>query len=47
MRNLSGSLGHGEFYIVILYVPERTYKFLISKEDNESIDKGNGYARGW
>ena len=28
MRNLSGSLGHGEFYIVIIYVPERTYIFL-------------------
>ena len=28
MRNLPGSLGHGEFYIVILSVPERTYIFL-------------------
>ena len=28
MRNLSGSLGHGEFYIVITCVPERTYIFL-------------------
>ena len=28
MRNLSGSLGHGEFIIVIQYVPERTYIFL-------------------
>ena len=27
MRNLPGSLGHGEFYIVITYVPERTYIF--------------------
>ena len=28
MRNLPGSLGHGEFYIVIIYVPERSYIFL-------------------
>ena len=28
MRNLPGSVGHGEFYIVIIYVPERTYIFL-------------------
>ena len=31
MRNLSGSLGHGEFYIVITCVPERTYIFLSLK----------------
>ena len=31
MRNLPGSLGHGEFYIVIIYVPERTYIFLSLK----------------
>lgn len=29
MRNLPGSLGRGEFYIVTLCVPERTYIFLI------------------
>jgi len=28
MRNLPGSLGHGEFYIVITHVPERTHIFL-------------------
>ena len=32
MRNLPGSLGHGEFYIVIIYVPERTYIFLSLKK---------------
>ena len=32
MRNLPGSLGHGEFYIVTLCVPERTYIFLILKD---------------
>ena len=31
MRNLPGSLGHGEFIIVMLYVPERTYIFLNPK----------------
>ena len=31
MRNLPGSLGHGEFYIVIIYVPERTYILLSLK----------------
>lgn len=31
MRNLPGSLGHGEFIIVIQYVPERTYIFLSLK----------------
>ena len=30
-RNLLGSLGHGEFYAVIIYVPERTYIFLSLK----------------
>ena len=45
MRNLPGSLGHGEFHIVILYVPERTYIFLSSREGSEPIDKGNEYTR--
>lgn len=45
MRNPSGSLGHGEFHIVILYVPERTYIFLSSRMEGEPIDNGNEYTR--
>ena len=37
MRNLSGSLGRGEFYIVIIYVPERTYMFLTLKRFNTPV----------
>ena len=47
MRNLPGSLGHGEFYIVIIYVPERTYIFLSLKGLKSPIVKGNEYTRTW
>lgn len=47
MRNLSGSLGHGEFYIVIIYVPERTYIFLSLKGLKSPIVGGNECARTW
>ena len=47
MRNLSGSLGHGEFIIVIQYVPERTYIFLILKRFKITNSNGNEYARTW
>ena len=39
MRNPSGSLGHGEFIIVIYCVHERSHKFLIPKVGNEPIGK--------
>ena len=39
MRNLSGSLGHGEFIIIIQYVPERSHKFSSPKVGNEPIGK--------
>jgi len=39
MRNLPGSLGHGEFISVMLYVPERTYIFLNPKWFKTSIVK--------
>ena len=32
MRNLSGSLGRGEFNIVMLYIPGRTYMLLITSD---------------
>ena len=47
MRNLSGALGHGEFIIVIQYVPERTYIFLILKRFKITNSNGNEYARTW
>ena len=47
MRNLPGSLGRSEFYIVILCIPERTYVFLSPKVGNEPIGKGNEYTRTW
>ena len=47
MRNLSGSLGHGEFNIVMLYIPGRTCKIPSSRVGSEPIDKGNDYSRGW
>ena len=46
MRNLSGSLGHGEFIIVILCISVRTYIFLILK-GLISNSKGNGYTSAW
>lgn len=46
MRNLPGSLGHGEYYIVITYVPERTYIFL-SLKVSYTNSKGNEYTRTW
>ena len=39
MRNLPGSLGHGEFIIVILCIPGRTYIILSSRVGSEPIDK--------
>ena len=47
MRNLSGSLGHGEFYIVTIYVPERTYIFQFLKGLKSPIVNGNEYTRTW
>ena len=47
MRNLPGSLGRGEFYIVTLCVPERTYIFLSPKVGGEPIGNGNEYTRTW
>lgn len=32
MRNLSGSLGRGEFNIDMLYIPGRTYMLLITSD---------------
>ena len=39
MRNLPGSLGHGEFIIVIQYVPERSLIFSSPRVGNEPIGK--------
>ena len=47
MRNLPGSLGRSEFYIVILCIPERTYVFLSPKVGNEPIGNGNEYTMIW
>ena len=42
-----GVRGRGEFYIVIIYVPERTYIFLSLKGLKSPIVKGNEYTRTW
>ena len=39
MRNLPGSLGHGEFIIVILCIPGRAYILQSSRVGSEPIDK--------
>lgn len=39
MRNPSGSLGHGEFIIIMQCVPERSHKFLSPRVGSEPIGK--------